>query len=117
MIQVTYDGPASTGDFVIHGTIEGQPKIVSITPTSDSGATDISNSSPRTHLLGLLLSSVFAVLLTATIAIGIARLSQCGRFGRWAVGVVIGLAISFVVGIFGYFILKAIITPYPPLGF
>jgi hypothetical protein len=116
VIQIVYDGPASVGDFILRGTIEGQASLVTITPKNNK-ETGTSDSSPRAAVARAILLVLCSGASAWILGVIVSKLLERGRLAKALVGGFMGLGLMFVLGTFGYYILSALTSPYPPFGF
>ena len=117
IIQIIYDGPASVGRFMLHGTIEGQGKPITIAPESN-GEPEEPHPWPRPLIT---LVAVLFPLACIIAAIYVGRLVSShpvrGIPGKGFALVFGGLPPGLILGVIGYLLLGALTAPYPPFGF
>jgi hypothetical protein len=117
VIQVIYDGPASTASFILHGTIEGQSDLVTVTPDAlDQGAAV--DSSPRVigwTMLGLivLLGALF-LPFTGNL---LRRLFKRLPWLAYAIALGVLCGVLGLAGTAVYLVYDSVTKPYPPFGF
>lgn len=116
VIQIVYDGPASIGRFILRGTIEGQPDLVTVSPDApDQGAAV--DASPRVNGLKMLGMIVLGALFLPFTGNLLRRLFKRLPWLAYAIALGMLCGILGFAGTAVYLVYDSFTKPYPPFGF